>query len=188
MRNTLKATTIENKLPLLAVENGCIVSKDADLTVAFEVTLPELYTVTSQEYETIHGCWCKAVKVLPAYMTQTVQATVVQQQPQQQQRDARLDKLRGLMSQAKQLGILVRDKADPNAGLLGWVWAKYGVAADELAALSTEQITDCEAHVAGVIADKQELDRQQAEAAAQAEYAGMAEYEAAGLAENDIDF
>ena len=70
MRNILKATTIENKLPLLAVENGCIVSKDADLTVAFEVTLPELYTVTSQEYETIHGCcgcWCKAIKVLPDY-------------------------------------------------------------------------------------------------------------------------
>ena len=67
MRNTLKATTIENKLPLLAVENGCIVSKDADLTVAFEVTLPELYTVTSQEYEAIHGCWCKAIKVLPDY-------------------------------------------------------------------------------------------------------------------------
>ena len=63
----LKATTIENKLPLLAVENGCIVSKDADLTVAFEVTLPELYTVTSQEYEVIHGCWCKAIKVLPDY-------------------------------------------------------------------------------------------------------------------------
>ena len=67
MRNTLKATTVENKLPLLAVENGCIVSKDADLTVAFEVTLPELYTVTSQEYDTIHGCWCKAIKVLPDY-------------------------------------------------------------------------------------------------------------------------
>ena len=67
MRNTLKATTIENKLPLLAVENGCIVSKDADLTVAFEGTLPELYTVTSQEYETIHGCWSKAIKVLPDY-------------------------------------------------------------------------------------------------------------------------
>ena len=26
MRNILKATTVENKLPLLAVENGCIVS------------------------------------------------------------------------------------------------------------------------------------------------------------------
>ena len=67
MRNILKATTIENKLPLLAVENGCIVSKDADITVCYEVTLPELYTVTSTEYEAIHGCWCKATKVLPDY-------------------------------------------------------------------------------------------------------------------------
>ena len=41
MRNILKATTVENKLPLLAVENGCIVSKDADITVCYEVTLPD---------------------------------------------------------------------------------------------------------------------------------------------------
>ena len=67
MRNILKATTVENKLPLLAVENGCIVSKDADITVCYEVTLPELYTVTSAEYDAIHGCWCKAIKVLPDY-------------------------------------------------------------------------------------------------------------------------
>lgn len=40
MRNILKATTLENKFPLLAVEHGCIISKDADLTVAFEVELP----------------------------------------------------------------------------------------------------------------------------------------------------
>ena len=60
-------TTLENKFPLLAVEHGCIVSKDADLTVAYEVELPELYTVTGAEYEAIHGCWCKAIKVLPDY-------------------------------------------------------------------------------------------------------------------------
>ena len=29
-------TTLENKFPLLAVEHGCIISKDADITVAFE--------------------------------------------------------------------------------------------------------------------------------------------------------
>ena len=46
MRNMLKATTLERKFPLLAVENGCIISKDADLTVAFRVELPELFTVT----------------------------------------------------------------------------------------------------------------------------------------------
>lgn len=67
MRNVLKAETLERKFPLLSVENGCIVSKDADLSVAFEVYLPELYTVTSAEYEAIHSSWIKAVKVLPNY-------------------------------------------------------------------------------------------------------------------------
>jgi len=67
MRNVLKATTIENKLPLLAVEEGCIISKDADVTVCYEVTLPELYTVTSAEYETMHSYWCKAIRVLPDF-------------------------------------------------------------------------------------------------------------------------
>ena len=67
MRNTLKATTLERKFPLLAVENGCIISKDADITVAFSVELPELFTVTSAEYEAIHSAWYKAIKVLPDY-------------------------------------------------------------------------------------------------------------------------
>ncbi len=35
MRNVSRITTLENKFPLLAVEHGCIVSKDADLTVAW---------------------------------------------------------------------------------------------------------------------------------------------------------
>ena len=67
MRNVMKAATLESKFPLLAVENGCIVSKDADVTVAFKVELPELFTVTSNEYEAIHSVWHKAVKVLPDF-------------------------------------------------------------------------------------------------------------------------
>lgn len=67
MRNIMKASTIESKFPLLAVEHGCIISKDADITVAFRVDLPELFTVTSAEYEAIHAAWVKAVKVLPDY-------------------------------------------------------------------------------------------------------------------------
>ena len=67
MRNILKATTLESKLPLLAVEHGCIISKDADITVCYEVTLPELFTVTSAEYEAMHAAWCKAIKVLPRF-------------------------------------------------------------------------------------------------------------------------
>ena len=67
MRNILKATTLESKLPLLAVEHGCIISKDANITVCYEVTLPELFTVISAEYEAMHAAWCKAIKVLPRF-------------------------------------------------------------------------------------------------------------------------
>lgn len=67
MRNVMKAATLESKFPLLAVENGCIVSKEADVTVAFRVELPELFSVTGSEYEAVHSAWHKAVKVLPEY-------------------------------------------------------------------------------------------------------------------------
>lgn len=67
MRNILKANTLESKFPLLAVENDCIISKDADITVGFKVELPELFTVTSIEYQAIHSAWVKAIKVLPCY-------------------------------------------------------------------------------------------------------------------------
>lgn len=67
MRNVMKAATIESKFPLLVVEGDCIISKDADITVAYRVDLPELYTVTGAEYEAIHSAWNKAVKVLPDY-------------------------------------------------------------------------------------------------------------------------
>ena len=67
MRNTLKAATIESKFPLLSVERDCIISTDADITIAYRVDLPELFTVTNTEYEAIHSAWTKAIKVLPDY-------------------------------------------------------------------------------------------------------------------------
>lgn len=67
MRSTAKTTTLESRFPLLAVENNCILSKDADITACFEVHLPELYTVASPEYEAIHSAWHKAVKTLPDF-------------------------------------------------------------------------------------------------------------------------
>lgn len=67
MRNILKAATLESKFPILSVERGCILSKDADVTVGFKVRLPELFTLTSAEYAAMHGAWVKAIKVLPCY-------------------------------------------------------------------------------------------------------------------------
>ena len=42
-KNKSKITTLESKFPLLSVEQGCMVSKDADIMVAFRVELPELF-------------------------------------------------------------------------------------------------------------------------------------------------
>ena len=67
MRGTLKTSTLESKFPLLRVENNCIVSKFADITAAYRVTLPELFTLTGEEYEALHGAWLKALRVLPDY-------------------------------------------------------------------------------------------------------------------------
>ncbi|WP_302959611.1 TraG family conjugative transposon ATPase [Alistipes finegoldii] len=67
MRGTLKTSTLESKFPLLRVEDNCIISKFADITAAYRVTLPELFTLTGEEYEALHGAWLKALKVLPDY-------------------------------------------------------------------------------------------------------------------------
>ena len=65
MRNILKSHTLENKLPLMSVEHDCIISKDADITLAYKVDLPEVFSVIREEYEKIHSVWSKAIKVLP---------------------------------------------------------------------------------------------------------------------------
>ena len=67
MRGTLKTSTLESKFPLLRVENNCIISKFADITAAYRVLLPELFTLTGEEYEALHGAWLKALRVLPDY-------------------------------------------------------------------------------------------------------------------------
>lgn len=55
MISRLKTTALEHCLPLLAVENDMIVSKNADLTVAYRVELPELFTMDAADYEAIYG-------------------------------------------------------------------------------------------------------------------------------------
>ncbi|MEP7145189.1 MAG: TraG family conjugative transposon ATPase, partial [Ferruginibacter sp.] len=56
---------MENILPIKGVEQDCILSKMGDVTVVYEVTLPEIFTLSDQEYEAFHQAWIKAVKVLP---------------------------------------------------------------------------------------------------------------------------
>ena len=56
---------LEELFPIIGVEHDCILSKQGDITVAFEARLPEIFTLSDQEYEAFHQAWVKAIKVLP---------------------------------------------------------------------------------------------------------------------------
>lgn len=56
---------LDDILPILAVEHDCILSKQGDVTIAYEVTLPELFTLSDQEYEAFHQSLIKSIKILP---------------------------------------------------------------------------------------------------------------------------
>lgn len=59
--------TLEQLLPILDVQQGIIVSKQGDATIAFRVELPEIFTLSDPEYEAFHQAWLKAIKVLPKH-------------------------------------------------------------------------------------------------------------------------
>lgn len=58
---------LEDILPILSVEHDCILSKQGDITLAYEVRLPELFTLSDQEYEALHQSLIKAVRILPKH-------------------------------------------------------------------------------------------------------------------------
>jgi hypothetical protein len=60
---------LEEMLPIMEVAHGAILSKQGDITLAYKVGLPELFTLSDKEYEAFHQAWVKAIRVLPKYST-----------------------------------------------------------------------------------------------------------------------
>ena len=58
---------MEKIFPLWGVEQDCIVSKQGDISMVFKVALPELFTLSDQDYTALHQAWVRALKVLPAH-------------------------------------------------------------------------------------------------------------------------
>lgn len=52
--------------PLWDVEEDVLLSKQGDVTLGFQVELPELFSMDARDYETLHQSWVKAIKSLPA--------------------------------------------------------------------------------------------------------------------------
>lgn len=52
-------------LPLYGVEQDIILSKMGDMTIAYALELPEIFTLSNADYENLHQSWIKAIKLLP---------------------------------------------------------------------------------------------------------------------------
>jgi hypothetical protein len=57
----------KNILPIYKVEHNCILSVQGDITLAYQVKLPEIFTLSDRDYEAYHQAWVKAIKVLPQF-------------------------------------------------------------------------------------------------------------------------
>jgi conjugation system TraG family ATPase len=62
-----QGVNIEKLLPIWKIEDDCILSKQGDITVAFRVELPEIFTLSQDDFEALHVAWIKAIKVLPKH-------------------------------------------------------------------------------------------------------------------------
>ncbi|HEX5170834.1 MAG TPA: TraG family conjugative transposon ATPase [Cyclobacteriaceae bacterium] len=60
--------TFHKVFPVYKVENNCILSRQGDITLAYAVSLPEIFTLSDLEYEALHQTLVKAVKVLPDHV------------------------------------------------------------------------------------------------------------------------
>jgi conjugation system TraG family ATPase len=56
---------LKHILPIMGVEHDCILSKQGEYTVAYSVQLPEIFTLSDEDYENMHQAWIKAIRVLP---------------------------------------------------------------------------------------------------------------------------
>jgi conjugation system TraG family ATPase len=62
-----KNRALKDVMPIYKVEQDCILSRSGDVTLAYELTLPEIFTLGLQDYETLHQSWLKAIRLLPIH-------------------------------------------------------------------------------------------------------------------------
>jgi len=51
--------------PVYGVEQDCMLSVKGDITLAYRLTLPEIFTLSQNDYDALHHAWVKAIRTLP---------------------------------------------------------------------------------------------------------------------------
>lgn len=57
----------EQVYPIYKTEHHTLLSGKGELTIGYRVHLPELFTLSNEEYIAFHQCWVKAIKLLPKH-------------------------------------------------------------------------------------------------------------------------
>ncbi|RCH56832.1 conjugal transfer protein TraG [Mucilaginibacter hurinus] len=55
----------EKIFPIYKIQHNCLVSVHGDLTVAYRLHLPDIFSLSEEEYEVYHQSWIRAIKVMP---------------------------------------------------------------------------------------------------------------------------
>ncbi|SHL37301.1 Bacteroides conjugation system ATPase, TraG family [Chitinophaga jiangningensis] len=63
----MRTKSLEDVFPIAAVENDCLISTTGSITVAYEIQLPEVFTMDNADYEAIHVSTVRAIRSLPAH-------------------------------------------------------------------------------------------------------------------------
>ena len=58
---------IEKILPIYKIEHDALLSAHGDITIVFEASLPDIFTLSGADYEAYHQFWLSAVRVLPKH-------------------------------------------------------------------------------------------------------------------------
>ena len=61
----LPSASLEAKQPIYKVEKDCLISKNADVTLAFRLELPEVFSLAQTDYEQLQQAFVKAIRLLP---------------------------------------------------------------------------------------------------------------------------
>ena len=61
-----KYKTLQDVFPVWKIEQDCLLGKDGSVTVAYLLTLPEIFTLSAAEYTLQHSAWVSALQLLPA--------------------------------------------------------------------------------------------------------------------------
>ena len=61
------ARQFDDLFPLMGIRDGVVISKRGDITIGWELTLPDAFSLTESDYDELAGAFVSAVRILPPW-------------------------------------------------------------------------------------------------------------------------